>query len=300
MGHTMNVNGYEININGYFVKIGKLRDEGYVYIEDPVDLINKIKKDNRHVDIFTFTVKISNTENSYPYCMEYDNFAALPITTYDNWFNKQIDSKTRNMVRKAAKKGVLVGIHEYNEDFVRGIQSIYNETPIRQGRPFWHYGKDFEIVKKENETFLDRSIFIGAYYQNELIGFEKVVYENKFASIMQIVSMIRHRDKASTNLLIAKAVEICSQKKIPYLIYSKFSYGKKHKDTLADFKESNGFVKKEVSRYFVPITFKGEIALILKLHRNIIDVMPYQVTKVLRKLRNKFYKYKYSSLKLSV
>ena len=41
--------------------------------------------------------------------------------------------------------------------FSRGISNVYNETPIRQGRKFWHYGKSFDQVKAANATYLDRS-----------------------------------------------------------------------------------------------------------------------------------------------
>ena len=55
--------------------------------------------------------------------------------------------------------------------FVRGMTSIFNETPIRQGRPFLHYGKDFETVKREFSRFLFREEIFGAYVGEELVGF---------------------------------------------------------------------------------------------------------------------------------
>ena len=91
----------------------------------------------------------------------------------------------------------------FDDAFVRGISAIYNESPIRQGKPFWHYGKDFEAVRRMNGTFMDRSIFIGAFFQDSLIGFVKLVSDEDRgqAGLMQIVSMIQHRDKAPTNAL---------------------------------------------------------------------------------------------------
>ena len=67
--------------------------------------------------------------------------------------------------------GVEVRECAYDDDFVRGMTSIFNETPIRQGRRFWHYGKDFETVKRQFSRNLFREDLIGAYYQGELIGF---------------------------------------------------------------------------------------------------------------------------------
>src|SRR5204863_6767079 len=83
-----------------------------------------------------------------------------------------------------------------------------NESPIRQGRPNAHFGKDISTIRELEATFLDWSIFIGAFLGEELIGFVKLVTdENRTqANMMNIVSMTKHRDKAPTNALIAQAV----------------------------------------------------------------------------------------------
>ena len=59
----------------------------------------------------------------------------------------------------------------YDDEFVRGMTEIFNEAPIRQGRRFWHYGKDFETVKQQFSRYLFREEMIGAYYGGEMIGF---------------------------------------------------------------------------------------------------------------------------------
>ena len=50
-------------------------------------------------------------------------------------------------MRRAAKRGVIVRVAPFDDEFARGIHKICNEAPGRQGRRFWHYGKDFETVK---------------------------------------------------------------------------------------------------------------------------------------------------------
>ena len=147
----------------------------------------------------------------------------------------------------------------FDDALVRGIHSVYNESPIRQGKRFWHYGKDLEAVRRMNGTFLDRSIFIGAYFQDNLIGFVKLVSDEDRgqAGLMQIVSMIQHRDKAPTNALLAQAVRSCTERGISYLWYANFTYGNKQRDSLADFKRHNGFQKVGLPRYYVPLTGRG-------------------------------------------
>ena len=106
----------------------------------------------------------------------------------------------------------------FSEALVRGIREIYNETKVRQGAPNTHYGKDFATVYREEATFLESSIFIGAFLGEELIGFAKLVHDETRtqAGLLNIVSMVRHRDKAPTNALIVQAVRSCAERGIPY------------------------------------------------------------------------------------
>jgi hypothetical protein len=195
-------------------------------------------------------------------------------------------------VRISGKRAVVVKAVEFDDEFVKGIKGIYDETPMRQGRRFWHYGKGFETLKKENGTYRERSEFIGAYYNNELIGFLKMIYVDQTASIMQILSRNDHCDKRSTNALIAKAVEICAEKGKSHLIYCKYAYGNEEDSSLAEFKRRNGFEKLLIPRYYVPLTTKGNLAIKFKLHRGIREVLPRSLLVLLLKLRTRYYEFK--------
>ncbi len=133
-----------------------------------------------------------------------------------------------------------------------------------------------------------RSVFIGAFLEGNLIGFAKLVSDEEQgqAGLMQIVSMIKHRDKAPTNALIAQAVRSCAKRGIPYLVYSNFSYGKKLRDSLADFKHYNGFQRIELPRYYVPLTLVGRAVLRLGLHHRLADRIPEPLVAQFRKLRS--------------
>ena len=220
--------------------------------------------------------------------MEWDNVAALAVSTFDHWWTQQIDFRVRNKVRKAEKKGVSIREVRFDDTLVRGIWEIYNECPIRQGKPFWHYGKDLETVRTEAGTFLERSVFIGAFLGERLIGFVKLVSDDHQgqAGLMHILSMIRHGDKAPTNALIAQAVRCCAERGIPYLVYSRFAFGRKQRDSLSDFKQYNGFRRIELPRYYVPLTPTGWVALRLGLHHRLADRMPEPVLAQLRRVRN--------------
>jgi len=295
----LEVCGKEIRIDGRLVRSAFIDGEGYEFLEDPEAVLKSLRSSRARIDRFTFIQKLSDTTPRYNYPWEWDNMAALRVSTFDEWMTKQIDFKVRNKVRKAAKNGVVVKEVSYDEAFVQGISAIYNESPIRQGKPFWHYGKDIESVRRMNGTFMDRSIFIGAFLEGNLIGFVKLVTDEakSQAGLMQIVSMIQHRDKAPTNALVAQAVRSCAERGIPYLWYASMSYGKKQTDALAEFKRHNGFQKVELPRYYVPLTLAGRVALRLGLHHGLTDWIPEPVAARYRRIRTQWYARKFPGLK---
>src|ERR1043166_6374923 len=130
-------------------------------------------------------------------------FRVLLLNCFDHLWAEQIKHKTRKMVRRAEKNGITVREVPFDDELVRGITIIYNEVPNRQGKPFPHYGEDFETVKRISATFPDQSTFIGAFLDGSLAGFAKIVADRDRgqASLMHIVSLYKHRDKAPTNAL---------------------------------------------------------------------------------------------------
>jgi hypothetical protein len=230
--------------------------------------------------------------------MEMDNLAAIPVTTFEHWWMQQIGFKARNKAKQAEKRGVVVREVPFNDALVKGIWEVYNECPVRQGRRFTHYGKDVETVFREEATFLDSSIFIGAFLGDSLIGFVKLVHDETKtqAGLMNIVSMIGQRDKAPTNALVAQAVRSSAERGIRYLVYSNFAYGNKGRDSVSDFKERNAFQRFDLPRYYVPLTAFGAAALRMGLHKKFTDRVPEPVLAKLRKFRNTWHNRKLESV----
>jgi hypothetical protein len=281
---AMEVDGKRILIEGEIPRIARLEQEWYEDVEDPRTLISQLCKSEPRPDILTFWQRLPETEPKYSYRMEADSIAALPIKSYSFWWDKQIDCKTRNMVRKATKKGIIVKPATFDDCFIQGMTSIFNETPMRQGRPFLHYGKDFETVKRGFSRFLFREEIFGAYLGNELVGFIFLADAGGYIYLGQIISKIAHRDLAPNNALLAKAVERCAEKGVPYLAYALWL-----EDSLGGFKRSNGFQKFDLPRYYVPLTGKGKLALKLGLHRGWKEVVPKPLRKPLKKLRSRWH-----------
>jgi hypothetical protein len=128
----------------------------------------------------------------------------------------------------------------------------------------------------------------------ELIGFMKMVRVNSIASIMQILAKNAHQDKKPMNALVAKAVELCEQKGLSHLIYRKYIYDDNVDDPLTEFKRRNGFEQVLVPRYYVPLTYRGSLALKLHLHRGGREMIPRPLKVLLRKLRRAWMDRKYS------
>jgi len=171
----MEINGQKIMVEGKILRVAKPhanpQDEWFDDVDNPEMLIDDLRKSKHCPDILTFWQRLPDTNPKYPYAMELDSIAALPIRSYSYWWEKQIDRKARNKARKAEKKGVIVRPATLDDQFIEGITSIFNETPIRQGRRYLHYGKDFETIKREFSRFFFREEIFGAYLGEELVGF---------------------------------------------------------------------------------------------------------------------------------
>ena len=197
-----------------------------------------------------------------------DNIALLEIKDYDSWWDA-IGKKTRNMVRKAEKSDVKVTVTEPSDELAKGIWKIYNETPIRQGRAFPHFGETLQTVS-DNMYVVKKSTFIGAYLGDELIGFTQILFGDEIAILSNILTMQKHLDKSVNNAMLAKAVEVCASKDNRWLMYGRIG----NHPSLDKFKESNGFTKFPITRFYVPITSRGRLAIKLGLHRELKDALP--------------------------
>ena len=250
-------------------KIARDYREYYKNINPTDDFLFKLE--TRGSDIFTFIERkwccpISNPPSTW--VKTDDNIGLLEIKDYETWWNA-IGKKTRNMVRKAEKDGVKVSVVAQSDKLAEGIWKIYNETPIRQGRAFPHYGESFELVAA-NMYAEKNSTFIGAYIEEELVGFIQILHGDNIAILSNILSMQKHWDKSVNNALLAKAVEFCAVKGERWLMYGRIG----NHPSLDKFKDNNGFVKYPITRYYVPITGKGKLAIKLGLHRELKDALP--------------------------
>jgi hypothetical protein len=281
-------------VTGRLLRVATVRDEELVegaVVPDPHSLVAELKRNPCGADIFSFPQKIDEPLPKYDFPFDWDNAAAAPTRTYLTWWDK-LPQETRKNVRRASKKGTEVRVITFDDEAVRGIKSLYDETPVRQGARFPHFGKALEVIRRENGSYQDRCSYIGAYFQGKMIGFMRFVYVDDVAWIMQIVGSVSHTDKRPVNAMLAKAVEVCQARGTAYLIYSKFQFGNKRNSPLMEFKRRNGFEEKRFPRYFVPLTWKGHVAVTLKLHRGMLGLLPARVIYLLLGIRRAFLRWR--------
>jgi hypothetical protein len=275
-------------ISGRFIKTARLKNEWQENILNPERVVRELKASPAKIDLLRFWQRIPESEANYGYYHEWRDVAAIPVTDYKHWWEKQIGGKTRNMVRKSDKVGVKIEEVQLSDEFVHGIVAIFNQSPVRRGKRFWHYGRSFESVKEGLAADSREAIFIGAYLENELIGFIKLLLTDRYAMIVLILDKTTHRDKAPMNGMIAKAVQICAERNIPFLTYTVLRRGDH-----GEFQKRNGFETIRIPEYFVPLTLKGAIALRLGLHKGVRPLIPEGMMVWLLALRSKWYSLRY-------
>lgn len=283
--------GRTVIAKGGSIKIASILDEAVAegeLVKDPEAFVAALRQSGLRADVLTFFQRPPDVKPKFNYHFDWDNYAVVDTSNFDAWWEK-LPQEARKNTRRSAKRGVIVKSVPYDDALAQGIHKLCNESPVRQGKPFWHYGKDFETVKREHGTFPDRSEFVAAYFQDELIGFIKMVYTDRLAVILHILAFNAHYDKRPLNALITKAVEICAQKGVGYFVYGSYIYGNKKDSSLVEFKRRNGFEQLNFPRYYLPLTFKGRIYVALRLYRGLVGLLPGPVLNLLLKIRDKLY-----------
>lgn len=294
------VQGLGIRLEGGIVRIARLDGEQFTFLSRPERIITELTVGPNSADLFSFLPEPVDPVAQFPYKHVPENLAVLSVTTFDEWWTNTIRGEVRTKARKAEKRGVDIREIPFGEDLLRGICYIYNETPIRQGRLFPHYGATEGWARDYAGTYLEHSLFLGAFLEESLVGFAKLIFsaDSSCACIIHLLSMIEHQDKAPTNALMARIVQACTARGVSRIIYGNYNYGKKSSDGLSDFKRAHGFRRVDLPRYYIPVTQWGRIALAAGLHRGFTAYVPEPVLAKYRQARTAFYMRRYRHLQL--
>jgi hypothetical protein len=273
------VEGKLLSVSGRWLRTARLRHEWCDFLDDPAAALTALRAGRPVADVFTFVCDLGQPEPALELRREPASLAVLPVTTFKQWW-EDIGFKTRNKVRKAQKTGVVLRAVELDDQFAAGVEAIYNESPVRQGRKFFHYGKKAPEIREELSSFLDRSLLIGAYHQDELVGFMKLFQGRQVLRTVHIIAKLAHRDKCVMDALIGRAVELCAERGLGYLHYGSWTDG-----GVGVFREKHGFRRVDVPRFFVPLTARGRLMLAMNWHRPLRERLPAPVTALMLRLR---------------
>ena len=271
----------ELSVSGRVLKIAKLRHEWFEYLDDPQAFIQAANA-ARVADILTFLQEAHVERPKLPFASEPAAASVVTFKSFEDWWNG-LHFKARNKARKVQKTGVELRPAQLDDEFVRGVKKIYDEQPLRQGRKFTHYGKSLATIKEDLSSFPECTFFIGAYFQNELIGFMKLFEGDRILRTVHIIATFEHRDKCVMDALIAKGVELASAKGLHHFHYGDWAYR-----GLGVFRVKFGFERHDCPRYFVPLNSRGELALKTGLHRPLRERVPQPWKDRLIGARNKW------------
>jgi hypothetical protein len=300
---ALDIDGNIITVKGKWIRIAAIHDEWWLKteIDDPATCVRKLKaqKSQLRADIFTFTQKVPGSSPKYPYVFESESVAAARTSSFKTWW-ESLPQESRKNVRRSQKRGVVVRLEEFNDELIGGIAGVNNDSPIKQGERNVHCGKSLALVRKDHESFRERSDFICAYFENEMIGYLKVVYRGEVAAILNLGVKVSHSDKRPANALIAAAVKRCEQEGVSYLTYGLYNYGNKRHSPLCEFKARNGFKEMLTPRFYLPLSLWGEISMKAKLHRGLIGILPNRLIQMGIHTRTRWYNFRQSLSRCSL
>lgn len=293
---ALRLDGQMFIVIGKRVRIATLHDEDWIdtEVKNPEACARELGRSQAlQADIFSFTQKVPAISPRYKYPFEWHSVAVVRTSSFKDWWDR-LPQEGRKNVRRSQKRGVSIHEIALDDRLIRGIAEIQNETPIRQGRRYPHFGKSLDQVRKDYSPLADHSEFICAFFGEELIGLLQLVYRGNIASILQLNSKIAHHDKRASNALLARAVELCEAHNITHLTYGKFNYGNKGDSSLREFKSRNGFEEMLVPRYYVPLNAWGAFCVKTRMYRGLVGILPKGIISVGSRIRAEWYDFKYT------
>src|SRR5262249_1771205 len=135
-------------IRGRLLKVARIKDEWWQDVGDPERILEGLRSCKPSPDLFTFWQRLPDTLPLYPYYNEAEALSAIPLKDFDYWWKHQIKSDTRKKTKRAENRGIEIRMVSLDDDLVTGVMGIFDESPVRRGKRFWHYGKDFDTVKE--------------------------------------------------------------------------------------------------------------------------------------------------------
>src|SRR4051794_16768851 len=98
MPTTTNIDNHEVLVTGQLIKTARLAQEWFEDLDEPEQMVAALTRGPVRADILTFWQRLPDLEPKYSHYTEWEEIAALPVTTYEHWWSEQIKSRTRGLI----------------------------------------------------------------------------------------------------------------------------------------------------------------------------------------------------------
>src|SRR5262245_55531243 len=108
--------GVNVLLRRRFIKTAQIFDEYWLErdtLPAPETVIGELRKMASKPDIFVFAQRVPDTATRHRYHHIFDNYAVLPLSTYEHWFQHQIPAATKRNIRASQKRGILTRVCDY-------------------------------------------------------------------------------------------------------------------------------------------------------------------------------------------
>ena len=92
-------------VRGGLVRIAHPDLDKYEAVMDPQATIAELRRVTPRIDIFTFIQTMADKDRTHSYKAEQDNLAILPVSTFDHWWNNQIQLVPQKQGPPGREKG---------------------------------------------------------------------------------------------------------------------------------------------------------------------------------------------------
>lgn len=176
--------------------------------------------------------------------MDYDGKRMALITVSDDYF-QSLSAKSKNMVRKAKKRGYVYHGFDYN-NYLQDIYEINISKPKRQGRPMTENYMTYPtpIHSKFHGCSSHKYFHVGGFKDGKMYAYCAVAVVNELAIINTILGHADALTDGIMNGMINYLVRICYADGIKYLNYLTMENSS---ESLQAFKRHVGFESYAVS-----------------------------------------------------
>src|SRR3981081_2142537 len=92
------IRGRTVAVTGNWLRMAAVKDEELVegeILDDPAAFVDEMKKSPLRADLLTFAQKIPETKPKYAYHFQWDNWAAVPTTSFGDWWEERLPQEAR-------------------------------------------------------------------------------------------------------------------------------------------------------------------------------------------------------------